>query len=281
MADLANATCPCNLVAIDIGRYGNAVLIETAGGKRHRFKMANTAADFGRLLSFLCSLPGSCRVGLEPTGDYHRPIAHWLLRAGFDVVSVNSVALARYREAIFNSWDKNDPKDASVILEMLRRGDVQCYVDPMAVGTHDLQETRQDVLPSLAGTHEGPALIDQPRATAVLPRDAPLLGDDPQRVVCPFPVAVSDARHTFVRCPAPSLSTLRGRSSGARSTSAPSSRRSGKLPGPLPPYHTPPTASRWKPFVSRCGDANSSMSFGLSSNYVLKSYCRQMRTSRI
>ena len=56
MADLANATCPCNLVAIDIGRYGNAVLIETAGGKRHRFKMPNTAADFGRLLSFLGSL---------------------------------------------------------------------------------------------------------------------------------------------------------------------------------------------------------------------------------
>jgi hypothetical protein len=50
------------------------------------------------------------------------------------------VALARYGEAISNSWDKNDPKDAAVILEMLRRGDVQSYVDPMVVGTHDLQE---------------------------------------------------------------------------------------------------------------------------------------------
>ena len=140
MADRADPTPACNLVAIDIARYGNAVLVETTSGKRHRFKMANSAADFSRLLSFLHGLPGTCRIGLEPTGDYHRPLAHRLLSAGFEVVSINSVALSRYREAIFNSWDKNDPKDASVILEMLRRGDVQRYVDPIVAGTHDLQE---------------------------------------------------------------------------------------------------------------------------------------------
>ena len=78
MADLANTTRELNLVAIDIGRYVNAVLVETATGKRHRFKMGNTAADFERLLNFLRALPGSCRIGLEPTGDYHRPIAYRL-----------------------------------------------------------------------------------------------------------------------------------------------------------------------------------------------------------
>lgn len=140
MADPTNATPACNLVAIDIARYWNAVLIETSGGKRHRFRMANTAADFDRLLTFLHRLPGVCRIALEPTGDYHRPIAHRLLVAGFEVVGINSVAQARYREAMFNSWDKNDPKDAAVILEMLRRGAVQRYVDPMLAGNHDLQE---------------------------------------------------------------------------------------------------------------------------------------------
>jgi hypothetical protein len=29
---------------MDIARYWNAVLIETAAGKQHRFKMANSAA---------------------------------------------------------------------------------------------------------------------------------------------------------------------------------------------------------------------------------------------
>ncbi|AIP54815.1 transposase, IS111A/IS1328/IS1533 [Burkholderia pseudomallei] len=41
---------------------------------------------------------------------------------------------------MFNSWDKNDPKDAQVILEMLRRGTYQRYVDPQIAGHHDLQE---------------------------------------------------------------------------------------------------------------------------------------------
>ena len=89
-----------------------------------------------RLVDFLHSLGGRCRVALEPTGDYHRPIAHRLLTAGFDVVSISSVAQSRFREAMFNSWDKNDPKDAAVILEMLKQG----RVDPMLAGHHDIQE---------------------------------------------------------------------------------------------------------------------------------------------
>jgi transposase len=140
MADSANATVPTNWVALDIARYWNAVLVETAVGKRHRFKMANSAADFDRLVRFLRALAGPVRIALEPTGDYHRPIAHRLLSEGFDVVSIGSVAQARYREAMFNSWDKNDPKDALVLLEMLKRGAVQRYIDPMIAGHHDIQE---------------------------------------------------------------------------------------------------------------------------------------------
>lgn len=140
MADITNATPALNLVAIDIARYWNYVLLETAAGKFHRFKMGNTAADFDRLIRFLQSLSGPCRIGIEPTGDYHRPIAYRLLSAGFEVVGISSIAVARYRDAMFNSWDKNDPKDAAVILEMLRRHAFQRYVDPMVAGTHDLQE---------------------------------------------------------------------------------------------------------------------------------------------
>ena len=56
------------------------------------------------------------------------------------MVSVSSVAGARYREAMFNSWDKNDPKDATVILHLLKQGIVQYYHDPLLAGDHDLQE---------------------------------------------------------------------------------------------------------------------------------------------
>jgi transposase len=123
-----------------VGRYWNAVLIETAAGQRYRFKMANKAEDFDRLVAFVRDLGGRVRAALEPTGDYHRAVAHRLALAGVEVVSISSVAQSRYREAMFNSWDKNDPKDAGVILEMLKQGRVQRYVDPMIAGHHDLQE---------------------------------------------------------------------------------------------------------------------------------------------
>lgn len=140
MADISNTTTDVHFLAIDVAKQWNAVLIETAAGAKHRFKMANTAQDFDRLIEFIHGLGGQCRAALEPTGNYHRPIAHRLLTAGVDLVSVSSVAQARYREAKFNSWDKNDPKDAAVILDMLKHGLVQQFVDPMIAGNHDLQE---------------------------------------------------------------------------------------------------------------------------------------------
>ena len=60
--------------------------------------------------------------------------------AGFDLKLVSSVALARTREALHNSWDKNDPKDAQVILHMLQIGAVQIFQDPMVAGTNNIQE---------------------------------------------------------------------------------------------------------------------------------------------
>lgn len=85
-------------------------------------------------------------IGFEATGDYHRGLAYRLLSAGFELRLVSSVALARTREALHNGWDKNDPKDAQVILHMLRIGATQRYVDPLAAGINDLQE--------LSKTHE-------------------------------------------------------------------------------------------------------------------------------
>jgi transposase len=128
------------LVAIDIGKAFHAVLVEGVDGKRQQFRMANHAEDYDRLVVFLRGLPGPARIALEPTGDFHRTLAHRLLREGFSVVSVSSVAGARYREALFNSWDKNDPKDASVILQLLKHGMVQHYHDALLAGDHDLQE---------------------------------------------------------------------------------------------------------------------------------------------
>jgi Transposase len=119
MAEDTTLTSQTWLVAIDIGKSFHAVLVEGADGRRQQFRMANSVDDYDRLVAFLRGLPGTVRIALEPTGDFHRTLAHRLLREGFPVVSVSSVAGARYREAMYNSWDKNDPKDATVILHLL------------------------------------------------------------------------------------------------------------------------------------------------------------------
>ena len=81
-----------------------------------------------------------CEIAFEPTGDYHRPLAYILGQAGFRLSLVSSIAVARTREALYNSWDKNDPKDAQVILHLMKNGTTQRYLDPLVTGHQDLQE---------------------------------------------------------------------------------------------------------------------------------------------
>jgi transposase len=135
-----NVTPAATWVAIDIAKRAHAVLVEMPDGKQRRFRMASTSDDHQRLVDLLGECPAPVRVALEPTGDCHRTLAYRLLREGFEVCLVSSIAGARYREAMYNSWDKNDPKDASVILALLKQGMTQRYVDPLIAGHHGLQE---------------------------------------------------------------------------------------------------------------------------------------------
>jgi transposase len=135
------------LVAIDVAKTRNEVLIEVPGhSRRRRLTVLNTRPEHDRLVQILAGLGPSVTCGLEATGNYHRPIAWRLLQAGFEVRLISSLALARTREALHNGWDKNDPKDAQVILHMLRIGASQRYLDPLQAGLNDLQE--------LSKTHE-------------------------------------------------------------------------------------------------------------------------------
>lgn len=129
------------LVAIDVAKLRNDVLIAVPDARRRRrLTVTNCRDEHDRLVAELHALGRPVLVGLEPTGHYHRPLAWRLVQAGFDVRLISSVALARTREALHNSWDKNDPKDAQVILHMLRIGATQPYHDPLAHGINNIQE---------------------------------------------------------------------------------------------------------------------------------------------
>ena len=135
------------LVAIDVSKNRNDVLIEVPGQRRRRrLVVPNTRGEHDHFVALLGGLDCPVLVGFEATGNYHRPLAYRLLKAGFDLRLVSSLALARTREALHNGWDKNDPKDAQVILHMLRIGATQSYLDPIRAGINDIQE--------LSKTHE-------------------------------------------------------------------------------------------------------------------------------
>lgn len=128
-------------VAIDVAKDRHETLIEAPGWKnRKRFRMQNTAEDFRALADLLHSLGCDVRIGFEPTGNYHRAFAYFLHLEGFHLNLISSLALARTREAMHNSWDKNDPKDCQVILHLLKTGLTQHYHDPIVHNLNDLQE---------------------------------------------------------------------------------------------------------------------------------------------
>ena len=141
MTSKSSTTSPVVRVAIDIAKLTHQVLLELPSGKRRAMRLANTKTEFDRFVATLRALELPCEIAFEPTGDYHRPLAYVLGRAGFRLCLVSSMAVARTREALYNSWDKNDPKDAQVILHLLQQGTTQRYLDPLVTGHQDLQET--------------------------------------------------------------------------------------------------------------------------------------------
>ena len=140
MTLVPSTTVPVVRVAIDVAKLTHQALVELPTGKRRSLRVANTKAEIDRFVAYLRSLERPCEIAFEPTGDYHRPLAYVLGRAGCRLSLVSSVAVARTRDALYNSWDKNDPKDAQVILHLMKTGTTQRYLDPFVTGHHDLQE---------------------------------------------------------------------------------------------------------------------------------------------
>lgn len=128
------------LVAIDVAKRVHEVLVQWPGGKTKSFRVPTTYEEFQRLTTFLHDQQLPVRAALEPTADFHRPIAHWLIRHKVEVHLASSLACARVREALFNSWDKNDRKDARVIMYLLAQGLTKPFHDPLVHGHMHLQE---------------------------------------------------------------------------------------------------------------------------------------------
>ena len=140
MTTAHSTSTPPVLVAIDVAKAKHDILVELPDGRRRKMVIHNQLADFRQFADYLRSLGAECLIAFEPTADYHRCLAYFLGSQGFTLRLASSLSVARTREALHNSWDKNDPKDAQVILHLLRTGTTQRFYDPVLEQTNDLQE---------------------------------------------------------------------------------------------------------------------------------------------
>jgi transposase len=69
--------------------------------------------------------------GLEPTADYHKPLARFLIKRGHMVVLVGGEAIKNNRVTLDGRWDSNDTKDAANVADLISQGKCLYYDHPV------------------------------------------------------------------------------------------------------------------------------------------------------
>jgi transposase len=125
------------VVGIDVGKDKHHSFMGSATGKSlfRKLIFENNLDGFSRLLETAEAIKvqnGLSKVvyGLEPTGNYHKPLASHLIRCDCNVVLVSGVAVKRNRELLDGRWDKHDTKCAANIADLVSRRRCLYYDSP-------------------------------------------------------------------------------------------------------------------------------------------------------
>jgi transposase len=125
------------VVGIDVAKERHHAFFGTAMGKTilRRLVFENNLEGFCKLLEQSEALRvqeqlSKVAYGLEPTGDYHKPLGEHLIKCGKLVVLVSGVALKRNRELLDGRWDKHDVKDAANVADLMVQGKCLFYECP-------------------------------------------------------------------------------------------------------------------------------------------------------
>ncbi len=125
------------IVGLDIAKEKHNAFFGTATGTslyRGMF-FDNTLEGFRKLIAQVEALKtqyGLPKVvfGMEPTGNYHKPLAEYLIKNGHMVVLVSPSSTAKNRELLDGRWDKHDTKDAANIADLISQGKCLYYDFP-------------------------------------------------------------------------------------------------------------------------------------------------------
>lgn len=127
------------VVGLDIAKEKHNAFFGTATGTalyRGMF-FDNTLEGFRKLLAQVEAMKaehGLSKVvfGLEPTANYHKPLAEHLIKCGYLVVLVSPASTVKNRELLDGRWDKHDTKDAANVADLVAQGKCMYYDYPEA-----------------------------------------------------------------------------------------------------------------------------------------------------
>ncbi len=133
------------IIGMDVAKDRHVAFFGTATGKTllRRLVFDNSLEGFEKLLVQVEALKvqhvlGKVVFGLEPTGNYHKPLGEHLIRCGHRVVLVSGVAAHENRKTLDGRWDTNDTRDAANVADLVSQG--KCLFYEFAVGA--LQDLR-------------------------------------------------------------------------------------------------------------------------------------------
>ena len=122
------------VVGMDIAKEKHHAFFGTPGGRTlyKSLSFTNTKEGFNHLLFHADTLMKQHRLekavfGLEPTADYHKPLAEYLIKEGYMVVLVAGTGVKMNRELLDGRWDKNDTKDAANVADLITQGKCLFY----------------------------------------------------------------------------------------------------------------------------------------------------------
>jgi len=125
------------IVGIDVAKERHHAFFGTATGQTllKRLLFDNSAGGFSELLERVGQLKiryglSKAAFALEPTGNYHKPLANWLLEQGQLLVLVSNHAIAENRQTLDGRWDKNDTKDSANVADLVSQGKCQFFEEP-------------------------------------------------------------------------------------------------------------------------------------------------------
>jgi len=125
------------IVGLDIAKEKHYAFFGTATGQVlcKQFTFPNSKDGFELLLSRTEQLRlqhhlDTVVFGMEPTANYHKPLADYLVRQEQQVVQVSGVAVKQNRELLDGRWDKHDRKDAANVADLIAQGKCQFYEYP-------------------------------------------------------------------------------------------------------------------------------------------------------